>query len=77
MRSKYFYYIYNQIWLGSDDSILLVADGVNEHNHQVYHIVALQMTDMVDDQGKVCWNIHTAQSRKSRSGKNLLLWKKC
>jgi hypothetical protein len=67
---------FNEIWLGSDESILLVVDNESKNEKPRYQIVALQMNEMIDDERKVCWNVHTAQSRKKRSPKNTLLWKK-
>lgn len=67
---------YNQIWTGSNNSILLVNDTISNSNHHIYQVVALQMHDTIDDKGKNCWNVHTAYIRKRKSSKNILLWKK-
>lgn len=67
---------YNQIWTGSDDSILLVTDGISKHNKHIYEIVALQMFETIDDGGKACWNVHTAQSRERQSNNRITIWKK-
>lgn len=67
---------YNQIWLGSENSILLVEDAISKDGKHYYKIIAIQMYETIDDEGKACWNVHTAQSRYKQSHNRITLWKK-
>ncbi len=60
-----------QIRKGSKDSILLVVKSIEK-----YIVLALQPTDLIDDQKKTIWEIHTSYPADEFTKNQVLLWQK-